>query len=94
MAIETTYTNARQNLAKLLDAAAQDHETVIIKRRGSDDVAMISADELRGLEETVHLLKSPANAKRLLGALERSLAGEGVVMTIDELRAFVGFDEE
>lgn len=92
--IETTYTNARQNLAKLLDAAAQDHETVIIKRRGSEDVAMVAADELRGLEETVHLLKSPANAKRLLRALEDALNGEGITMTIDELKEHVGFDED
>ena len=94
MAIEATYTNARQNLAKLLDAVADDHETVVIKRRGREDVALVSADELRSLEETVHLLRSPANAHRLLSALERTRAGEGETMTLDELRRRVGLDEE
>lgn len=94
MAIETSYTNARQNLAELLDAAGKDHETVIIKRRGAEDVAMVSASELRSLEETVHLFRSPANARRLLGALERALAGETKPITIEELKAMVGVEDE
>ena len=61
MSIETTYTAARANLAKLLDSATEDREIVLIRRRGGEDVALIAADELEGLLETAHLLRSPAN---------------------------------
>lgn len=86
MPIETTYTNARANLAGLLDAVDDDREVVIIKRRGREDAAIISAAELAGLTETAHLLRSPANARRLLEALAAALRNEGRAMTADELR--------
>lgn len=94
MSIETTYTNARQNLARLLDAATKDRETIVVKRRGAEDAAIVAADELRSLEETAHLLRSPANARRLLDALEGAIRGEGEKLTLDELRRRVGLDEE
>ena len=72
MAIQTTYSNARANLAKLCDEVVDNQRIVIISRRGRHDVALISADELAGLLETVHLLRSPKNADRLLTALERA----------------------
>jgi antitoxin YefM len=77
----------------MLDAATTDHEVVVIKRRGAEDVAMVAASELRGLEETAHLLRSPANAKRLIEALERALASEGRAMNVEQLRSLVGLDE-
>lgn len=49
MSIETTYTHARENLASLWDAAVEDHEVIIIRRRGSEPVAMMAASELSGL---------------------------------------------
>jgi prevent-host-death family protein len=58
MAIETTYTLARANLAKLLDEVTENRETVVIHRRGSEDVALIAASELRSLHETAQLLRS------------------------------------
>jgi antitoxin YefM len=85
--IRTTYTDARANLARLWDQATNDRETVIISRRGADDVAMIAADELASLQETAHLMRSPANAARLLSALRRALSGEGEIATLDDLRA-------
>ena len=72
MGLQTNYTQARANLARLLDRVTQNREVVIIQRRGGEDVAMIAADELAGILETAHLLRSPANAERLLGALERA----------------------
>jgi antitoxin YefM len=48
---------------------------------------MIAADELASLQETAHLMRSPANAARLLSALRRALSGEGEVTTVDDLRA-------
>jgi len=92
MAIQTTYTLARAHLASLLDEVTKNREVVIIQRRGSEDVAMITADELAGILETAHLLRSPSNAKRLLTALDRVRKGSGTPQTIDELRKEVGFE--
>ena len=86
MAIQTTYTHARARLASLLDEVTKNREVVIIQRRGSEDVAMITADELAGILETAHLLRSPSNAKRLLTALDRVRNLSGAPQTIDELR--------
>ncbi len=74
MAVQTTYSNARANLAALLRQVADDREIVIIKRRDAEDVAMIAASELSSLLESAHLFRSPENAKRLLTALNRALA--------------------
>jgi antitoxin YefM len=90
MTIQTTYTNARARLASLIDEVTKNREVVIIQRRGGEDVAMISADELAGILETAHLLRSPANAERLLAALDRARKGSGTPQTIDELRSEVG----
>lgn len=93
MAVEITYTQARRTLARLLDEVTQDREIVIIKRRGREDAALISASELSGLIETAHLLRSPANARRLLEALNRALKNEGQTLTVDSLRSEVGLGE-
>jgi antitoxin YefM len=92
MTIQTTYTQARAQLASLLDKVTKDREVVIIQRRGSEDVAMITADELSGILETAHLLRSPKNAKRLLTALDQARKGTGSPQTIDDLRKEVGFE--
>ncbi len=92
MAIQTTYTLARARLASLLDEVTKNREVVIIQRRGSEDVAMITADELAGILETAHLLRSPKNAKRLLTALDRVRKGSGTPQTIDDLRKEVGLE--
>ena len=92
MAIQTTYTHARANLASLLNEVTQQREVVIIQRRGSEDVAMIAADELAGILETAHLLRSPNNARRLLAALDRVKKSSGAPQTIEALRSEVGFE--
>ena len=86
MTIHTTYTQARANLAKLLDQVTHNREVVVIQRRGEEEVAMIAASELTSLMETAYLLRSPANAERLLSALGRALKREGEEMTLQELR--------
>lgn len=92
MTLHTTYTQARAKLAKLLDQVTRDREVVIIQRRGAEDVALISANELSSLTETVYLLRSPKNAERLLAALGRSLQKEGQSLTLEELRQEVGVE--
>lgn len=92
MTIQTTYTQARANLAALFDAVADDREIVIVQRRGAADVALIAADELASLLETKHLLQSPANAQRLLTALQRAQDRAVAPQSVDALRKDVGLD--
>jgi antitoxin YefM len=94
MPIQTTYTDARSKLAALLDEVTENQEVVIITRRGAQDVALISAEELNSLTETAHLLRSPKNARRLLTALNRALAGSEKPQTIEQLRQDVGLPDE
>lgn len=83
---ETTYTNLRQSLAAVLDRVVNDREVVIVRRKGNKKVAMVPADELAGLMETAHLLRSPKNAKRLLSALRRATSRKGKPESLDKLR--------
>ncbi len=70
MTIEMTYTQARSNLAGLLDEVIENREIVVIHRRHGARAAVIAADDLDSLLETAYLLRSPRNAERLLTALE------------------------
>jgi toxin YoeB len=90
MTIQTTYSQARAGLAKLMDQVTKDRELVVIKRRGKEDVAMISAIELESLVESAYLLRSPKNAERLLTALGRSLKNEGEGASVKDLKHEVG----
>ena len=90
MAIDTTYTRLRENLASVLDRVSEDREVVIVRRRGSPDVALLPAEELSSLMETAHLLRSPANAKRLLTALQRTERKKGKPSTVGQLRREIG----
>ena len=86
MPSETTYTYARANLAALCDEVASTREPIVIRRRGSEDVVLMSAAELHSLPETVHLLRSPKNAQRLLTALVRAQAQELPRESVEALR--------
>ncbi|WP_337868552.1 type II toxin-antitoxin system prevent-host-death family antitoxin [Meiothermus sp.] len=86
MAIETSYSLAREQLATLLDRVTNDLEVVIINRRNGKRVAMVDADEYERLMETVHLLRSPKNAERLLKALKQAQKGEGLKGSAADLR--------
>lgn len=72
MSSETTNTAARANFAALRDDVTATREPIFIRRRGKEDVALVSAAELRSLMETAHLLRSPKNAQRLITALCRA----------------------
>jgi len=58
----------------------------VIQRRGEENVAMIAASELESLMETAYLLRSPANAGRLLSALGRALKNGTETRAVDELQ--------
>jgi antitoxin YefM len=91
---ETTYTEARANLASLCDEVAETREPLIIHRRGARDVALVAAEELESLIETAHLLRSPRNAGRLLTALRRARGKRLKPQTIDKLRRDFGLGKE
>ena len=91
---ETTYTRARQRLAALMDQVTDTRETVLIRRRGHEAVALVPAEELAGWLETAHLLRSPQNARRLLEASQRAADGQGETFTVDELRERLGLETE
>lgn len=94
MTIQTTYTQARAGLAKLMDRVTQDREVVIIQRRNQDDVALIAADELESILESAHLLRSPKNAERLLTALGRALRDEIPPTDLETLYQEIGLEPE
>ncbi|HEX3070903.1 MAG TPA: type II toxin-antitoxin system prevent-host-death family antitoxin [Thermoanaerobaculia bacterium] len=89
----TTYAKASANLEQLLDEVAEGGEPVIIGRGKGRNVAVISTRDLRSLLETIHVFKSPNNARRLLEALEQSKRGEGKPQTVEQLRAEFGLDD-
>ena len=90
----TSSSEARARWAQLLDEATQGREPIIITRQGRPDVALIAADELSSIMETLHLLSSPVNAARLVASIEAGRRGEGIPMTIEELKRAVGLDDE
>jgi antitoxin YefM len=92
MTIETTYSQAREQLKSLMDRAVDDREVILVRRRSGGDVAMIAADELEGLVETAHLLRSGKNAQRLLSALSRARGKNIASTSMADLKKRVGVD--
>jgi len=89
----TTYSYLRQNLADVWDTVENSQEPVIVERRGHQTMAMLPAEELEGLRETAHLLRSPRNAARLLKALQRALSGKTKSVALEDLRAQLRLDK-
>jgi antitoxin YefM len=73
-----TYTAARENLASTINKVCEDHAPVVITRNRDQAVVMLSLAEYETLQETAYLLRSLANAKRLLGAMDALKRGKGV----------------
>ncbi len=94
MPTHVTYTAARANFAKLWDEAVSTREPIFISRRGKEEMALIPANELSGLLETAHLLRSPKNADRLLSTLVEARRGDGKVEPVSNLRRDLGFDDD
>ena len=73
-----TYTAARENLATTINKVCEDHAPVVITRNRDQAVVMLSLAEYEALQETAYLLRSPANAKRLLGSMDALKRGKGL----------------
>lgn len=89
----SNYSDVRANFKRYCDEVAESGEPLIITRKGGADVALVSLDELVGLEETAHLLRSPKNARRLLESIAEVRSGGGVSWTAEELRKKYGLEE-
>ncbi|MCX0270440.1 type II toxin-antitoxin system prevent-host-death family antitoxin [Nocardia zapadnayensis] len=79
-----SYSESRKNYAEVLNSVVDDREEVVITRAGHEPVVMVSLDDYESLRETAYLLRSPANARRLLSAIERLEEGEGTVRDLVE----------
>ncbi|MDB9515008.1 type II toxin-antitoxin system prevent-host-death family antitoxin [Kamptonema animale CS-326] len=91
---QVTYTEAQANLDELCEQVISDRDAIIITRKDGENVALIAADELASLIETVYLLRSPKNADRLLSALEQAKAKTVKPQTLRELRQELELGEE
>jgi len=67
---------------------------VVVRRKGARNVALVPAEELAGLMETAHLLRSPANARRLMRALRRAERGQGTALSLPQLRREIGLEPD
>ena len=72
-----SYTESRRRYAEVLDSVVNDREEVVITRAGHEPVVIVSLADFESLRETAYLLRSPANARRLLGAMQRLESGAG-----------------
>lgn len=81
---------ARQRLFPLIEQVNNDHEPVRITSKAGEAVLMSAAD-YDSWQETVYLLRSPENARRLMEAVVRDRAGQsGRATTVDELEGMAG----
>ncbi|MCY3736550.1 MAG: type II toxin-antitoxin system Phd/YefM family antitoxin [Gemmatimonadaceae bacterium] len=89
MSARIPFSQARARLAEIWDEVESCREPAILERRGHAAMALLPADELANLQQTVYLLRSPKNAARLLSALHRSRQGRAAV-DLDSLAAELG----
>jgi len=80
-----SYTAARENLASTMDKVCQDHDPVIITRNRDQAVVMMSLEDYSALEETAYLMRSPANARRLLESIAEIEKGKVVRKKLSDL---------
>lgn len=72
-----TYTFARQNLAKTIEKICRDRAPVIVTRKSSESVVIMSLEDFEALEETAYLLRSPKNARQLIESIVQLENGIG-----------------
>ena len=73
-----SYTDLRQNLARYMDEVCDSHAPLVVTRQNARSVVMISEEEYESMQETLHLLRNPANAAHLLESIAQADAGQGV----------------
>jgi antitoxin YefM len=71
-----SYSHLRQHLARVMDEVCDSAAPVIVTRQNARSVVMLSLEENESMAETLHLLRNPRNAERLLRSIARADAGE------------------
>ena len=79
-----SYSELRQNLKKHLDSVCENRTPLVVTRQGGEPVVMLSLAEYESLEETLHLLRSPVNAERLLRSIKEAEEGSLVEHQLKE----------
>ncbi len=78
-----SYTAFRQHLAKYMDEVCDSHAALHVTRQNARTVVLLSEEEYEGMMETLHLLRSPANARRLLRSINNARTGKLIKREID-----------
>jgi antitoxin YefM len=78
------FSDARNRLKSVLDEVANDRDYTIISRRDADDAVVMSLDQFNSLMETVHLLKSPANASHLAKSIKQYQSGKAISRSLTD----------
>ncbi|MDL2339845.1 MAG: type II toxin-antitoxin system prevent-host-death family antitoxin [Pseudomonadota bacterium] len=79
-----SYSEARENLKAVIDSVVASRAPIAITRQRGEGAVLVSASEWASIEETLYLLRSPANARELLEAIRGLEAGEGVERALIE----------
>lgn len=72
-----TYSDARANLKGVMDRVVEDRTHVVVTRQKGEAVVMVSLADWNAIQETMHLLSTPANATRLRDAIRQLDEGKG-----------------
>lgn len=79
-----TYSESRARYAEVLNSVVDDREEVVITRAGHEPVVIVSLEDYESLKEAAYLLRSPANARRLLSSIDRLESGGGIERDLAE----------
>jgi antitoxin YefM len=79
-----SYTELRQNLKKHLDSVCESRAPLVVTRQNGEPVVVLSLAEYESLEETLHLLRDPANSERLAQSITQAEKGKLVEHDIEE----------
>ncbi len=73
-----SFTELRANLAKHLDKVEEDHDELVVTRKGRQPVVVMSLADFESWKETLYVMASPANAERLRKSIAQLDAGKGI----------------
>jgi antitoxin YefM len=79
-----SYSDTRANLKEVMDRVVEDRAPVVITRQKAEAVVMVSLADWNAMEETLHLLSTPANAERLRAAVRDLDVGKGTERALAE----------
>lgn len=83
------FSQARAGLKQAMDDVCRDHEPAVITRQRGEPVVIMSLEDYNGMRETLYLLDSPANARRLRESIDQIRSGAAVdreILIDDEIQ--------